>query len=154
MSKQATAPVTRATPDRRPTTAPLPAESPSTISGWVFFGAVMMITAGVLWGVMGLTAVLNDTWVVFGQDGALVFDITVWGWIHLGLGIAAVLSGAFLFTGNPLARILTIVLAAAAIVANFLWLPVYPLWSIAVMITAVLVIYGVAVHGREAHRVL
>jgi hypothetical protein len=120
----------------------------------VFFGAVMMVTAGVLWGVMGLTAILNDTWVVFGQDGALVFDITVWGWIHLGLGIAAVLAGGFLFTGNPAARIVTIVLAAVAIVANFLWLPVYPLWSIAVMITSALVIYGVAVHGREAHRVL
>jgi hypothetical protein len=43
------------------------------------------------------------------------------------------------------------VVAALSIVANFLWLPAYPIWSVVVMTTDVLVIYAVTAHGRELH---
>ena len=94
--------------------------------GWIAFAGVIMIIAGVLNFIYGLIAVVNDDWVVFGNRANLYLDITQWGWVHMILGVVVALAGGFLFTGNILARTVGVIVAAASLVANFLWLPAYP----------------------------
>lgn len=124
-------------------------EQVSGWTGWIFFAAIMMIMAGVLWALQGLFALINDDWVVRGENGALLLDITGWGWIHLLLGLVAILIGVLLFRGNMFARIVAVVIACISLVVNFLWIPVVPLWAIVVMVIDVFIIYAVIVHGRE-----
>ena len=49
-----------------------------------------------------------------------------------------------LFVGMTWARGMAFVIAALSIVANFLWMPYYPLWSIVIIALDVAVIWAVA----------
>jgi hypothetical protein len=118
-------------------------------TGWVVFAGVMMIIAGILWTIVGFVAVFNNDWVVFGREAALFVDISGWGWLHIILGLLMLLAGFLVIQGNLFGRTIAVILAVISIVVNFLWLPVYPIWSIVIIAIDVFVIYAVIVHGRE-----
>ena len=65
----------------------------------------MMMMLGVLNAISGLAAIFNDSLFVAGRNGILVFDVTVWGWIHLILGLVVVFTGFALMTGAMWARV-------------------------------------------------
>lgn len=118
--------------------------------GWIYFAAVMMVLAGTLSAIHGLIALVNDEWVVFTERGGDVYlDLTQWGWVHLIMGIIVVLAGFGLLTGNILARAAAVIVAGLSLVANFLWLPVFPVWAIIVIVLDILVLWAVIVHGGE-----
>jgi len=117
--------------------------------GWIFFASVMMIIAGTLNAIHGLIAIVNDEWVVFGNRADLYLDLTTWGWVHLGVGIAVLLAGIGLLSGNVLARAVAVFLAAIGIVVNFLYIPAYPVWALIVIAINVFVIYALTAHGGE-----
>ncbi|HEX6422967.1 MAG TPA: hypothetical protein VFZ79_05775 [Acidimicrobiales bacterium] len=117
--------------------------------GWIFFAAVMMIIAGALNAIHGLVAILNDEWVVWGNRADLYIDLTTWGWVHLVIGIAVLLAGFGLLSGNVLARAVAVLVASVSIVANFLFIPAYPVWALTVIAIDVFVIYALTAHGRE-----
>ncbi len=118
-------------------------------TGWVVFAGVMMIIAGILWTLVGFVAVFNNDWVVFGREAALFVDISGWGWLHVILGLLMLLAGFLVIQGNLFGRTIAVILAVISIVVNFLWLPVYPIWSLVIIAIDVFVIYAVLVHGRE-----
>lgn len=124
-------------------------DEPTGWVGWIWFAAVMMMIGGALQAIHGLVAVVNDDWVVWGNRANLYLDLSEWGWIHLIVGIIVFLSGLGVLSGNVLARFVGVVLAAVSLVANFLYLPAYPLWAIVVIAIDVLVIYALTVHGGE-----
>jgi hypothetical protein len=124
-------------------------EKPSGWAGWIIFAAVMMIIVGALNAIHGLVAIFDDEWVVWTNRGNLYLDLTTWGWIHLGVGIAVVLAGLGLFTGNVLARGIAVLIAAVSIVANFLYIPAYPVWALTIIAIDVFVIYALTAHGRD-----
>lgn len=118
-------------------------------AGWIFFAGTMLVVAGVLNAIYGFVAVVNDDWVVWQNRSAVLLDLSGWGWIHLALGAVLVLAGIGVFTGNIVARTIGVLAAAAVLIANFLWLPVYPFWSLTVMVIAALVIWALTAHGGE-----
>jgi len=117
--------------------------------GWIAFAGTIMIIAGTLNLFYGLIAAINDEWVVFGNRADLYLDLTAWGWLHMALGAVVLLSGIFVFTGNILARTVGVIVASVSIVANFLWMPAYPIWALIVITLDVLVIWALTLHGRE-----
>ena len=118
--------------------------------GWVAFAAIMMILLGVFQAIQGLVAIFNDKYYVVGPNGLLVtVDYTVWGWVHLVLGIVLVLTGIGVMAGNTVARVAGIVLAGLSAVVNLAFLAAYPLWGMIVITIDVIVIYALVVHGRE-----
>ena len=125
-------------------------DEPTGWVGWIWFAAIMMMIGGALQAIHGLVAVVNDEWVVWGNRANLYLDISEWGWVHLIVGIIVFLSGLGVLSGNVLARFVGVVLASVSLVANFLYLPAYPLWAIVIIAIDVLVIYALTVHGREA----
>jgi len=118
-------------------------------TGWVVFAGVMMIVVGALQGIYGLVAVVNDTWVVWGNGQAVLLDIKTWGWVHLIIGVVVVLAGIGVLSGNILARIVGVAVAVLSLVAAFLALPLYPVWSIIVIAIDLLVIWALTAHGSE-----
>ncbi|MFI6024719.1 DUF7144 family membrane protein [Amycolatopsis magusensis] len=60
-------------------------------------------------------------------------DLTGWGWGHLVLGALVVLAGAGVLMGTTRGRILGIAVVVLSLVANFLFLPRYPMWSLALI---------------------
>ena len=76
-------------------------------------------------------------------------DYTAWGWTHLILGLIAVAVGIGVFAGQTWARVTGIIIAGISALTNIAFLPAYPIWVTIVIALDVLVIYALAVHGRE-----
>lgn len=49
-----------------------------------------------------------------------------------------------MITGQLWARVVGIILAALSVIANFLWLPYYPVWAVIAIALAIGVIWGLA----------
>jgi len=126
-------------------------EMPETTGwiGWGIFAATIMIIAGILNAIYGLVAVVNDDWVVWTNRSTVYLDLTTWGWVHIVAGGLVTLAGFGVLSGNVLARAVGVILAGLSLIANFLFLPVYPLWSLVVITLDVLVIWALTAHGRE-----
>lgn len=117
--------------------------------GLIAFAGILMVLSGAFHVVQGLVALVNDSFFVVGQDYVFKFDVTTWGWIHLIAGIVVALAGMALFQGSVWARTVAVILACVSIIASFLWMPYYPLWSLVVIVFDVFVIWAVTAHGRD-----
>lgn len=106
-------------------------------------GALLFV-AGLLGVFQGISAVANDKLIVSGPMYTYAFDLTTWGWIHIIVGALGIVIAIGLFSGAVWARIGAIVIAGLAIIANFLWLPYYPWWSVLLIAINVVVIWAVA----------
>ena len=114
-------------------------------TGLAVFAAALMVTIGVLQFLQGLVAIIDDEFYVVGPEYIYQFDTTTWGWIHLLLGVLLMATGGFLFGGSGWSRGVGIGLAVLAIIANFMWLPYYPWWSIIVIGLSIAIIWALAV---------
>ena len=126
---------------------------PTGWTGWITFAGVMMIIAGSLNALYGLVAVVNDEWVVWGNRANLYLDLSQWGWVHLVAGLVVLISGIGLFSGNFLARTVAVIVASVSLIANFFFIPAYPIWALIVVTIDVLVIWALTAHGREMRSV-
>ena len=118
--------------------------------GFAVFAAVIMITIGVLHAIAGLAAIIENEFYVVGARYAFQFDVTAWGWLHLLLGALVAGAGWFVLSGAVWARTVGIVLAALSLIANFVFIPYYPVWSIVIMALDAAVIWALCVYGRDA----
>jgi hypothetical protein len=122
-------------------------------SGWAFgfgaFASIMMVILGGFSILNGFAAIYKDQFFVLGGDYAYKFDITTWGWIHLIFGVVVLIAGFALLSGAVWARTVAVVVATLNAIANFAFLPWYPIWSIIIITVDVLIIWAVTVHGRE-----
>ena len=110
-------------------------------SGWAAFAGVVMVIVGSLDALWGLGGILNDDIVVVGGQGALVADITLWGWVHLLLGIAVAVTGVGLLTGNSAARWFGVLFVSINAISQIVWFPAAPLWAFLLIILDVVIIY-------------
>jgi len=120
--------------------------------GWIAFAGIMMMIAGALQAFYGLVAVFNDEWVVWGNRANLMLDLTAWGWVHVAIGAVVIVSGIGVFAGNVLARTVGVLVAGVSVLANFAFIPAYPVWSLVVIAIDTLVIYALVAHGAELRK--
>ncbi|NNH68958.1 hypothetical protein HLB23_03560 [Nocardia uniformis] len=113
-------------------------------AGTSFGAAILLLTLGVLSILQGISAVINDELFVVGVAYVYEFDITAWGWVHIVLGAILVICSLGLMTGTAWGRGAAIGIAALSIIANFLWLPYYPWWSVLVIALDIIVIWAIA----------
>ncbi|MFE6668012.1 hypothetical protein ACFVFH_31205 [Streptomyces sp. NPDC057697] len=134
-------------PPVAPATSPTP-HHPFRI-GWTAFAAVLMIFGGAMAIFEGIAAIARNDVFIATRDYVFRFSLFGWGWIHLALGIVIVVAGCALFSGALWARVTGIVLAGLSALANFLWLPHYPLWSIVLIAIDVFIIWALCAGPEE-----
>jgi hypothetical protein len=110
---------------------------------------IFMLMVGSMHVIQGLIALFNDDFYVAGKEYIFQFDLTSWGWIHLLAGVVVGLAGMALFQGAVWARTVGVIVACLSILANFVWLPYYPLWSLTVIAFDIVVIWALTAHGRD-----
>lgn len=127
--------------------------SRSESSAWVgvvLFGGIMLMMVGGFQTIQGFVALFRDDYYLVSPNGLLVeVDYTTWGWTHLLIGLVAVATGIGVMIGQMWARVLGIVIAVISALVNIAFLSAYPVWSTIIIAMDVLVIYALAVHGRE-----
>ena len=126
-------------------------ERPSTRwAAWAVFAASMMILVGSLQALQGLVAIFDEDYYRVPSSGlVLEVDYSVWGWIHLALGVLVLLSGLGVLSGNVAARVVGVALAVLSAVVNLVYLAAYPIWGCIAITIDVLVVYALTVHGGE-----
>jgi hypothetical protein len=120
----------------------------------VLFGGIMMLMMGGFQLIEGLVALFRDNYYLVTRDGLVInVDYTAWGWTHLLIGVVAVATGLGVLAGQTWARVAGIVIALISALVNVAFLAAYPIWSTIIIAVDVLVIYALAVHGRDVRTV-
>ncbi|GAA2761309.1 hypothetical protein GCM10010103_03500 [Streptomyces paradoxus] len=117
-------------------------------TGMMVFAAVMLMIAGILAVLRGIAAIAEDEVFVSTPNYVFAFDLTGWGWIHLILGVVAVLVSMGLFQGSGWARVTGVGIAGLVIIANFLSLPAYPVWSVVMIAMSAFIIWALCTPRR------
>ncbi|MDW4903929.1 hypothetical protein RB628_00860 [Streptomyces sp. ADMS] len=117
--------------------------------GLTVFAAVMLFIAGVLDLFRGIMAIAEDDVFVSTPNYVFKFDLTSWGWIQLALGAIAMGVSIGLFATATWARVLGVGIAGLLIIANFLSIPYYPVWSITLIALYGFVIWALCVVRKE-----
>jgi hypothetical protein len=124
-------------------------ETSGWAAGFILFAALMMIMGGIFQALQGLAGIFENEFYVATRNYVFEGDATAWGWTHLIIGVIVGLAGLGLLSGQTWARVVGIFLAVLSAIANFLFIPYYPLWSLLIIALDVFVIWALAAHGRE-----
>jgi hypothetical protein len=128
--------------------------SPTGWVGLVVFAAILMMMNGFFTAIAGLAAIVNPDYYKVASTKLLVFhSYTAWGWVHLLFGVLIFLAGIGLLSGNPMARLAGVILAALNAIVALAFSQSAPVWAAVVVAVDVLVIYALTVHGHEMERV-
>ena len=123
------------------------------VSGWAFgfaaFAGAVMLMIGIFEAFAGLAAIFNDEFFVVAPNYTYDVDVTAWGWIHLILGVVVAFAGISVYTGQAWARTVGVVLAILSAVANFFFIPYYPVWSVLIIALCIAVIWALTVYGPD-----
>ncbi|MEV5105352.1 hypothetical protein ACFQ7G_14825 [Streptomyces massasporeus] len=111
-------------------------------AGLMIFAAVMLMLAGILGIMRGISAIAEDKVFVSTPDYVFAFDLTGWGWVHLILGAVAVLVSLGLFQASTWARVVGVGIAGLVLIANFISLPAYPVWSVVMIAMSAFIIWA------------
>jgi hypothetical protein len=120
--------------------------------GWTWFAAIMMWLVGAFHAFAGLTGILDEGFYAEVPDYTFRFNVATWSWIHLVIGVVVLLAGFGVLGGRTWARTVGVALATLSVIANFVWLPLYPVWSMVTMTGAFFVIWALTLHGEDAAR--
>jgi hypothetical protein len=119
-------------------------ESREAVAGaFTVLAATLMVLSG-LWGFfVGITGVLSGSFYT-PVPTTYTFSLSPywWGIVQLCIGGVVFAAGVCLLLGMTWARVVGIGLAVISALANFLFLPHYPIWSIIVIALDVIIIWA------------
>ena len=107
-----------------------------------------MLIIGSLDALWGLGGILDDDVVVVGGTGAIIADVSTWGWVHLVLGSLIALTGIGLLTGDTAAR-LPASSSFSSTRSRRSSGPAAPLWAFLLIILDVVIIYQLTVRWDQ-----
>lgn len=122
-------------------------------SGWATglasFAGFMLILVGSFQFFEGLAAIIKDQFYVIGPNYAYNLDVTAWGWIHLIWGAIVVGAGFGVLAGKLWARLVGIVVATLAAIAQFFYIPYYPIWAVLIIALCIACIWALSVYNTS-----
>jgi hypothetical protein len=132
----------------------MPETRSEPVSGWAVgftaFAGAMMLLIGIFQAFAGLAAILNDGFLVRRPNYTFDISITGWGWIHLIIGLIVAAAGFGVFSGATWARAVGITVALLSAIANFFFIPIYPVWAVLIIAIDIIVIWALSVYTEEA----
>ena len=120
----------------------------SARSEMVFPGTLMLVIGGFQI-LQGIVAIMDRAFFAPGTNYTYTVNLTTWGWLHIGLGIALVVGGIAAYTGMTWARAFGVGLVVLSLVDNFFFIPFYPIWSVLIIALNVAALWGLAMAGRR-----
>jgi hypothetical protein len=121
------------------------------VSGWAVggmtFAGAMLVLIGSFEFLDGLAAIINDELFRVPRGYAFDLDPTVWGWIHLILGVLLLVTGFGLFAARTWAGVTALFLAMVSALVNFFFIPYYPWWALLIIALDAWVIWSLTRPG-------
>ena len=110
--------------------------------GVTIFAGVLLTMVSIFQILEGITAIANDTIFVRGLNYTWQFNVQTWGWIHLIIGLIALATGIGIIMGQTWGYLIGVGIAGLSALSEFMFLPYYPFWSLAVIAIDVVIIWA------------
>jgi hypothetical protein len=117
--------------------------------GFTMFASIMLMISGSFQIIAGLAGVFENEFYVTTPNYFLELDASAWGWVHLIWGVLVLIGGLGLLAGSLWGRTLGVIAAAGSMLANFAFIPLFPVWSIVVIAIDIGIIWALTAHGRD-----
>jgi hypothetical protein len=119
-------------------------------SGWAWFTGVLMGLVGLFQMIAGIVALAGPSYYTAPTRDLVVHaSYTTWGWVHLIIGLVALVTGGGLAFGVTAARVAGVALAGLSAVVNLAFIPAAPFTATLIISLDVFLIYAIMVHGGE-----
>jgi len=114
-----------------------------TSLGVTLFAGLLLLLVGAFHLLVAFAAVAGNDGVFVQRLGyAYQMDLTVWGWIHVATGAAAVLIGLGVMAGRSWAQVLGLCVVFLSALDSFAFLPNAPIWSVLLIAFDALVMWA------------
>jgi hypothetical protein len=120
------------------------------MNGYTVFAVAIMLVLGVWQVLAGLTAVVRDGLYATAATYTFAFSTTAWGWLVVLLGVLIAATGIAVLLGRDWGDTAAVVLAGLTMIANFLLIPLYPLWPSVIIVLGITLIWALTTPGRKA----
>ena len=117
-------------------------------SGWVTFAGILLLIIGTLNTVEGIAAIDKASFFVANAH-YIAGDLKSWGWTTLIVGILQILIGLGVMAKNQFSRWAGVAILGLNAIAQLLFIPAYPFWSLAIFSIDILAIYGLVAYGSR-----
>ena len=111
-------------------------------TGWAAAGALLLITVGAFRAITGFIGIFKDEWVVRGFNAYYFIDVSGLAWWMLIMGLLLIFAGLAVLAGQTWGRVVGAIFVGLAMISELMWLPVYPIWSIVMMVMYALILYA------------
>ena len=128
-----------------------PGRHRGAVIGFTALAGTLMLLGGLWMITVGIVALSHGH--VFSTAPAYTFryNIRGWGWTELALGIVVFAAGMCVFLGMAWARYVGAFLAVLSAIANFVFIPYQPLWSIVMIALDAFIIWALLVPRRQQY---
>jgi hypothetical protein len=118
-------------------------------AGGTLLAAVLMIFSGLVTFFYGIAEIIKGTFFRNPANYLFYFSPRGRGITEVVIGAVILFAGVCVLLGMTWARMVGIALAVISAIANFMFLPWYPVWSVIVIALDVFIIWALATGGRE-----
>jgi hypothetical protein len=122
----------------------------AALGGYVLASA-LMILSGLVTIFVGITGIVRGTFFIVVPNYTYYFSAFGRGVTDLIIGAVVLAAGVCLLMGMMWARVVGVALAVINGVANFLFLPYAPLWSIVLIALSIFIIWALTTGGRHRY---
>jgi uncharacterized membrane protein len=116
---------------------------------WLDFAGVLLILVGIFNIIHGISAISDSSYL---NDHVLFSNLHAWGWFHLFSGIVQIFAGYFVMKGAGWAAVIGIASAFVNAITQLSSADTFVFWSLTIVVTDVLVIYGIVKYGGARGR--
>jgi hypothetical protein len=113
--------------------------------GWAAMAGILMIVVGAFKAFSGFIGLFNDQWIVRGFKAYYFVDVSALAWWYLIIGLILVFAGLAAMQMKAWGRWVGVIAVGLAMISEFMWLPVYPIWSILLVTLYFFMIIGLVI---------
>jgi hypothetical protein len=114
--------------------------------GWILFAGIMLMIAGTLNFIYGIAAIGNSHFYV-GNAHYVISELNTWGWVLTVTGALQFCVALGIWVRSQWARWAGVFFAGVNAIIQLIFIPAYPLLSLAIFAMDLLIIYGLVSYG-------
>ncbi len=121
--------------------------------GMIAFASILLVLVGAFHALGGLIALLEPTQYMVTDDNLILpVSYTVFGLVHIAVGVAMIFASYGVFWGRTWARVIAVAVCAVSAITAVGSLSSNPIWYAVIIAIDLLIIYAVTVHGGAENR--
>jgi hypothetical protein len=116
--------------------------------GLLLFASVVLVVTGCFNMIQGIAAAAGSE--VFPAHPHFVFaSLTTWGWVTAVLGALQLVAAVGVLAASQMFRWFAVAVIGLNAIDQMLFIPAYPVWSLAIIAMDVVALYGLCAYGSR-----